>query len=329
MKRILSGSKSSGNATLGNYLGAIQRWVKQQNEGGDEYFFFVPNLHALTSRPDPAALRRDTLSNVAWLLASGLDPSKVTIFVQSQVPAHAELAWIFNNYVTMGELGRMTQYKDKVLKSSAEGQLVGIFTYPALMAADILLYDTNEVPVGEDQRQHVELTRDIAERFNNKYGATFVVPTATVAEMGARIMNLQDPSAKMSKSDDDHSGNVMMADTSDVMTQKFMRAVTGSGSGYSGEDAAPGVKNLVEIFAAITGTSAAGIIQKYSGVGYGQFKKELSEEVITHVEPIQRRHGELLADSVKLQGILSDGREKAAAIADLKLNQVKETLGLL
>jgi tryptophanyl-tRNA synthetase len=333
MTRILSGLKSSGDATLGNYLGAIKRWVELQptntpvDEGvaaSNEYFFFVPNLHALTVRPEPAVLHRDTLSNAAWLIAAGLDPAKVTLFVQSQVPAHAELAWIFNNYVTMGELGRMTQYKDKVGKSGAEGQLVGMFTYPALMAAD-----TDEVPVGDDQKQHVELARDIAERFNNLYGQTFVVPKAVVPDVAARIMNLQDPSAKMSKSDDDHSGNIMMADSSEVMRGKIKRAVTDSGAEIKASEDKPAITNLLEIFSAVTGDSIEILENRYKGQGYGKFKEDLADAVVEHIEPIQRRHQELMNDNARLLAVLDDGRVKASAIAEAKLSQVKQTLGLL
>ncbi len=232
MKRVLSGIRANSDLTLGNYLGALKPWVELQssNDQETEYFFFVPNLHSLIARPDPGSLRDNTLSNVAWFLAAGLDPAKVTLFVQSQVPAHAELAWIFNNYVTMGELNRMTQFKDKSRTSGAEGQLVGLYTYPTLMAADILLYDTNEVPVGSDQRQHVELARDIGERFNNLYGPTFTLPRAVLPDVGHRIMNLQDPTSKMSKSDEDGSGNLMLSDSPDVLRQKIKRAVTDSGN---------------------------------------------------------------------------------------------------
>jgi tryptophanyl-tRNA synthetase len=331
MKRILSGIKSSGDATLGNYLGAIKRWVELQPQKGaaneNEYFYFVPNLHALTVRPDPAALHSDTLSNAAWLIAAGINPGKVTLFVQSQVSAHSELAWILNNYVTMGELSRMTQYKDKVAKSSSEGQLVGIFTYPALMAADILLYDANEVPVGDDQVQHVELTRDIASRFNNLYGQIFTIPEATVPEIGARIMNLQNPNQKMSKSEGEPSGTIMMADSPDDIIRKIKRAVTGSGTGIGSEDE-PGISNLVQIFGAVKGVTAREITQEYSGKGYGDFKLALAEALVDHLQPIQQRHSDLMKDQSKLLAIINDGSEKARRIADEKLAQIKQAIGL-
>ncbi len=318
---------------MGNYLGAIKRWVELQPaepaQAEAEHFFFIPNLHALTARTEPSALRRDTLSNAAWLIAAGLDPSRVTLFVQSQIPAHSELAWIFNNYVTMGELGRMTQFKDKSQKTGPEGQVVGMFTYPALMAADILLYDADEVPVGEDQKQHVELTRDIAERFNNVYGPVFKVPVPTIPEVGSRIMNLQNPHAKMSKSDDDQSGNIMLADSTDVMERKIMRAVTDSGSEVRAADDKPAVTNLLHIYSAVTGRPVAAIESDYAGQGYGQFKADLAQAVTRHLAPIQFRHAQLMGEERELLAILNTGRERAATIAEEKLSQVKQVLGLL
>ncbi len=332
MKRVLSGIKSSGDVTLGNYLGAIKRWVEQQPQIGskvEEHFYFVPNLHALTTRPSPSVLHHDTLSSVAWLLAAGIDPAKVTLFVQSQVKAHSELSWIFSNYVTMGELNRMTQFKDKSKKSSSEGQLVGMYTYPVLMAADILLYDTDEVPVGDDQKQHVELTRDIAERFNNLYGTIFKVPQPVVPEVGARVMNLQDPTSKMSKSDEDSSGNILLTDSSEVIRQKIQRAVTDSGNEVKLGKDKPALNNLIEIFAVTTNQSTAAIEHQFAGGGYGDFKKALADAVVEHLEPIQHRHQKLMNDNPKLLAILDDGRARATAIAEAKLSQVKHTLGLL
>lgn len=334
MKRVLSGIKSSGEVTLGNYLGAIKRWVELQpaNDGTArevEHFYFVPNSHALTVRPEPSTLRHDTLSAVAWLLAAGIDPERVTLFVQSQIPAHTELGWIFNNYVTMGELGRMTQFKDKARKQGEAGQLVGMFTYPALMAADILLYDANEVPVGEDQKQHVELTRDIAERFNNLYGETFVLPTATLPEVGARIMNLQNPTAKMSKSDQDASGNILLTDSTEVIRQKLSRAVTDSGNEIKVTTDKPAVTNLIEILSATTNQSTSAIEQQFTGSGYGEFKQAVADAVVEHIEPIQQRYAELMGNERKLLAIIEDGREKASLIAEAKLDQVKQTIGLL
>lgn len=329
MKRVLSGLKSSGDATLGNYLGAIKRWVELQDQSGVESFYFVPNLHALNTRPNPEILHRDTLSNAAWLIAAGLDPAKVTLFVQSQVPAHSELTSILVNYVTMGELNRMTQFKDKSQKAGSEGQVVGLFTYPVLMASDILLYDADEVPVGDDQIQHVELARDIATRFNNLYGETFKVPKATKPEVAARIMSLQDPSSKMSKSDDDHSGNIMLGDGADDIEQKIKRAVTDSGSEIQAGKDKPAITNLLEIFSSVTGRAVKDIEKEYAGQRYGAFKAGLAEAVIGLLEPIQQRQAELMADEKALIKILEEGSAKAAIIAEEKLKTVKKTVGLL
>ena len=334
MKRVLSGIRANSDLTLGNYLGAIKPWVAAQSVDDGipqdtEYFFFVPNLHSLMGRLDPATLHGNTLSNVAWYVAAGLDPGRVTMYVQSQIPAHSEMAWIFNNYVTMGELNRQTQYKDKARKGGAEGELVALFTYPTLMAADILLYDADEVPVGEDQRQHVELARDIAERFNNLYGPTFKEPKATLPEAGARIMNLQDPAKKMSKSDDDSSGNIMLTDDPETIRRKIKRAVTDSGSEVKAGKDKPAITNLLEIFSATSGRSVSELETEYQGANYGKFKDDLAEAVVEHIQPIQQRHAELMGDERKLMAILEDGREKASAIADEKLSQVKQTLGLL
>lgn len=334
MKRVLSGIRANSDLTLGNYLGAIKPWVaaqpKDDSKSHDtEYFFFVPNLHSLMGRLDPATLHANTLSNVAWFLAAGLDADRVTLFVQSQVPAHSELAWIFNNYVTMGELNRQTQYKDKVRKGGAEGQLVGMFTYPTLMAADILLYDANEVPVGEDQRQHVELARDIAERFNNRYGPTFTLPKATLPESGARVMNLQDATSKMSKSDDDASGTIMLTDDPETMRRKIKRAVTDSGNEVKAGKDKPALTNLLDIFSAISGRSVSELELEYNGVNYGKFKDDLAEAIVEHIQPIQQRHAELMGDERQLMAILEDGRQRASAIAGEKLAQVKQTLGIL
>ncbi len=333
MKRILSGIRANSDLTLGNYLGALKPWVELQDvsDQNTEYFFFVPNLHSLVGRPDASQLAQNTLSNVAWFLAAGLDPAKVTLFVQSHVSAHAELAWIFNNYVTMGELNRMTQFKDKTRKAGAEGQLVGLYTYPTLMAADILLYDTNEVPVGDDQHQHVELTRTIADRFNNLYSAIFTLPKAVSPIAGARIMNLQDPTAKMSKSDEDTSGNLLLSDSPNSLRHKIKRAITDSGSDVSARPDKPAISNLLQIFSAVSGRPIAKIAESYTDrtPGYGEFKEELAEVLINHIEPIQERYHALIADSAKLNAIIEEGNFRANQIAIRKLVQVKTSIGLL
>lgn len=325
-KRVLSGIKPTGTVTLGNYLGAMKRWADHQE--GQENFFFIPNLHALTVRPDPKELHDNTLAAAAWLLAIGVDPSKSVIFVQSQVPAHAELTWILNNYVTIGELSRMTQFKDKSQKQGSEGQLVGLYDYPVLMAADILLYDADEVPVGEDQKQHVELTRDIATRFNNLYGQVFKVPQPTIAQMGSRIMDLQDPSKKMSKSDKDDSGCILMSDTAELIGQKVKRAVTDSGSSVQASDDKPAVTNLLQIYSLVSGKSVTDIETEFAGKGYGEFKDSLAELLVSAIVPLQSKQAEVMADN-QLSTILSEGAERASEVANAKLAAVKEKLGLL
>jgi tryptophanyl-tRNA synthetase len=259
VKRVLSGIKPTGELTLGNYLGAMKRWGEMSADPEREHFFFVPNLHALTVRPDPEVLHRDSRSAVAWLLACGVDHDHSYIFMQSQIPAHAELMWILTNYTTVGELNRMTQFKDKAQKGGAEGQLVGLYAYPVLMAADILLYDADEVPVGDDQKQHVELTRDIATRFNNIHGEVFKVPQPTVQTEGARIMNLQDPTRKMSKSDTDDSGNILLTDDERVIEKKIIRAVTDSGSQVAAGADKPALTNLLVIMSILIEAAVGGL----------------------------------------------------------------------
>lgn len=328
MKRVLSGLKPTSDApTLGNYLGAMRHWANEQDK--TENFYFVPNLHALTTRPDPKELRQNSLHAVAWLLAAGIDPNKAVVFMQSHIPAHSELAWILNNFVTMGELSRMTQFKDKSKKLGPEGQLVGLFDYPVLMAADILLYDADEVPVGDDQRQHVEITRDIADRFNKLHGKTFKLPIASVAESGARIMNLQDPKQKMSKSDDDNSGNILLSDSPKQIKDKVMRAVTDSGNTIEATPSKPAIANLLHIYAAATDKTVKAIEKQYDGQGYGQFKTDLAEVLANLVQELQARFNQLINDPSVLPHVLEKGRVKATDIAVAKLEEVKERVGLL
>jgi tryptophanyl-tRNA synthetase len=330
MKRVVSGIKPTGELTLGNYIGAMKRWGEISADQSTEHFFFVPNLHALTVRPDPETLKRNSRSAVAWLLACGVDHDHSYIFMQSQVPAHSELAWILNNYTTIGELNRMTQFKDKSAKSTAEGQLVGLYDYPVLMAADILLYDADEVPVGEDQKQHVELTRDIATRFNNLHGDIFQVPQPTIQKEGARIMNLQDPSVKMSKSDSDDSGNILLTDDEKTIEKKITRAVTDSGSEVSSGPDKPALTNLLVIYSTLTGKTISELEEKYAGHGYGTFKKDLAEVVIEALKPIQHAHAQYMKEgNEKVDKALEHGWWRASELANAKLGQVKETLGLL
>jgi tryptophanyl-tRNA synthetase len=330
VKRVVSGIKPTGSVTLGNYLGAMKRWGEMSADEGREHFFFIPNLHALTVRPDPDQLRSDSRSAVAWLLVSGVDHDHSYIFMQSQVPAHAELAWILNNYATMGELNRMTQFKDKSAKQGVEGQLVGLFDYPVLMAADILLYDADEVPVGEDQKQHVELTRDIATRFNNLYGETFKIPEPTVQTEGARIMNLQDPTRKMSKSDEDDSGNILLNDSDEMIAKKLTRAVTDSGSAVTAGPDKPALTNLLAIMSVITAKPVAELELKYAGKGYGDFKQDLAHEVVRTLKPLKHAHEALMDESNdKVTKALEHGWWRASEVANAKLGKVKELLGLL
>ena len=330
MKRVLSGVKPTGELTLGNYIGAMKRWGQMSADQSAEHFFFVPNLHALTVRPEPKLLRHNSRSAVAWLLASGVDHDHSYIFMQSQVPAHSELMWILNNYTTIGELNRMTQFKDKAGKAGADGQLVGLYDYPVLMAADILLYDADEVPVGEDQKQHVELTRDIATRFNNIHGDTFKVPEPTVAKEGARIMNLQDPTKKMSKSDSDDSGNILLNDDEKTVTKKIMRAVTDSGSTVASGPDKPALTNLLVIMSVLGGKPVTELEEKYAGAGYGQFKQDLAELTVETLKPLQKTHASLMREgNDKIDKALEHGWWRASELANAKLAQVKEVLGLL
>lgn len=328
MKRVLSGLKPTNDApTLGNYLGAMRHWATDQDK--TENFYFVPNLHALNSRPKPDELRQNSLHAVAWLLAAGIDPDKAVVFMQSHIPAHSELAWILNNYVTMGELSRMTQFKDKSKQVGPEGQVVGLFDYPVLMAADILLYDADEVPVGDDQRQHVEITRDIADRFNKAHGRTFKLPVASVAESGARIMNLQDPKQKMSKSDNDNSGNILLSDTPKQVKDKIMKAVTDSGNSIEASPNKPALTNLLHIYATATDKTVSSIEKQYEGQGYGQFKADLADIISNLVQDLQSKFNDLMNDPAVLPQVLESGREKASELAVTKLEEVKERIGLL
>ncbi|MEX0932063.1 MAG: tryptophan--tRNA ligase [Candidatus Saccharimonadales bacterium] len=328
-KRVLSGIKSSGEVTLGNYLGAMKRWAATQEN--QENFYFVPDLHVLNMRSmqqNPKDVTELTQASVAWLLAVGVDPQKSTIFLQSSVPAHSELSWILENYTYVGELNRMTQYKEKVESSGKQPIPAALYTYPVLMAADILLYDVDEVPVGEDQKQHVELTRDIAERFNNLYGELFKVPEPTLQTEGARIMNLQNPGNKMNKSDVDNKGNILLSDSLDTIKSKIMSAVTDSENKITyNKEAKPGISNLIEIAAVIKGTSRQEIEQEYQEASYSEFKNAVAELVIDELKPIKEKHQTI--DTEKIKQVLTEGQEKAAKIAAKKLTEVKKAVGLL
>lgn len=325
--RILTGIQATGELHLGNYLGVIKPLVDYQQKG--ETFFFIPNLHSLNVRPDAGQLREETLANVAWMLAAGFDPKRSAIFAQSQIAAHSELTAILMNYVTMGELSRMTQYKDKQARFGATGQLTGLFTYPVLMAADILLYDADIVPVGEDQKQHVELTRDIAERFNNLHGQVFRAPDVSTPQVGARIMSLQDATKKMSKSDADINGKILLTDAPTVIESKFKKAVTDSGTSIELSDSKPAISNLIHIYAALSGEDIEEIQEKFSGSGYGEFKAELGRLVADKIGALQESYRKHMQDEQILLTILEKGRVKAQELAKAKMDTVKQVLGLL
>ena len=311
-KTIFSGIQPSGNLTLGNYLGALKNWVSLQ----DEYncYYCVVDMHAITVRQEPAVLRRRCADVLSLLIACGLDPKKNTMFIQSHVSAHAELSWILSCFTYMGELSRMTQYKDKCQKH-ADNINAGLFTYPVLMAADILLYKPDLVPVGADQKQHLEIARDIAIRFNNIYGDVFTVPDGYIPKAGARIKSLQDPSKKMSKSDDNANAWIALLDDRDTIIRKFKRAVTDSGSEIRMSDDKPGVSNLITIYSAVTDKSVAEVEREFAGRGYGEFKLAVGEAVADALAPIKQRHDEIIGDKKELERLYKEGAQKAEYIA--------------
>jgi tryptophanyl-tRNA synthetase len=327
--RVFSGIQPSGDLHLGNYLGAIKRWVDGQR-AKDNYFCIV-DLHSLTVPQEPEALRRLTRSLAAFLLAAGLDPSQCTIFVQSHVGAHAEACWLLNCVTPLGWLQRMTQYKDRAGRQESVG--TGLLDYPVLMAADILLYDTDQVPVGEDQQQHVELARDIAERFNRAYGDFFVLPVAVIPEAGARVMGLDDPTVKMSKSRAHVPGHaIRVLDEPDAIRRAIARAVTDSGNEirFTDDPARAGVTNLLGIYQAITGKPAAAVEADFAGArGYGDLKRVVAEVVVTELTPIRERHTALMRDPGELDRLLARGADRARAVADPKLREMKRRMGLI
>ena len=328
-KVMLSGIKPSGDLTLGSYLGAVRNWAERAEEY--DCYYFMADLHAITVRQDPAALRRRTLEQLAQYIACGLDPDKNTLFVQSHVHQHAELGWVLNCYAMFGELSRMTQFKDKSAKN-ADNINGGLFTYPCLMAADILLYQPDYVPVGEDQKQHVELARNIVQRFNGIYGEVFKMPEPWVAKVGARIMSLTNPEAKMSKSEDGDTGRVTLMDDPGVIMKQFKRAVTDSDTErcvrYDKENK-PGVANLMTIYSAVTGKSYEEIEQEFDGLGYGRFKPAVGEAVVEMLRPIQEETRRILADKAYLEGVYRAGAEKAEYIANKTLRKVYKKVGFL
>jgi tryptophanyl-tRNA synthetase len=328
-KRVLSGIQPSGNLTIGNYLGALRQWVAEQ----DFYdcYFCVVDLHAITLPQDPEQLRAKTREVAALYLASGLDPEKVTIFVQSHVSAHAELAWILTCSSPVGWLNRMTQFKDKAAKQTQDSLSAGLLNYPILMAADILLYQAHAVPVGDDQRQHLEFTRDLAQRFNHLYGDAFTIPDAMIPKEGARIMGLDDPSKKMSKSEAADYHAVYLLDDPGRVKKTLMRAVTDSFSDikFSDDPERAGVRNLLTIYQTLTNQSREQIEDFFTGKGYGDLKKAVVQQVAERLQPLQDRYRQIMNDPGYLDGVLARGAERASAVAEKTLNAVKDKVGFL
>ena len=323
-KVIFSATQPSGKITLGNYLGALRNWAALQ----DDYnaLYCVADEHAITVRQDPAALRRQTLELYAQFIACGIDPERSIVFIQSHVPQHAELAWVLNCYTMFGELSRMTQFKDKSA-SHADNVNAGLFTYPSLMAADILLYQADLVPVGEDQRQHVELTRNIAQRFNGIYGDVFTMPEAFIPKVGARVMSLSEPEKKMSKSSPNENSYILVMDKPDDIMRKFKRAVTDSEGSIRRAPDKPGVSNLIDIYAAVTGATPEAVENEFAGKGYGVFKPAVGEAVIEALRPIREETERLLNDKAALEALYRQGAEKAQAIAYKTLRKVHKKVG--
>ncbi|CAN5540105.1 MAG: tryptophan--tRNA ligase [Pyrinomonadaceae bacterium] len=322
-KRIFSGAQPTGQLHIGNYLGALKNWVALQDEY--ESFYCIVNLHAITLPQDPKVLRQKTLDLARIYLAAGIDPEKSTVFIQSDVPEHAELAWILSCIARMGELERMTQFKDKG-KGNSERAGVGLFSYPVLMASDILLYQTDLVPIGKDQKQHLELTRDLAERFNRDFGETFRIPEPFIPPVGANILSLQEPAKKMSKSDENANGSIFLLDDADTITKKIKRAVTDSGTDIRFDQSRPAINNLLTIFQLLTGKSAADCESHFEGKGYGHFKAELAETIVEFLRPFQEKIKEY--DEIELDKILKTGAQKARSIASETLNTVYEKMGI-
>lgn len=325
---LLSGMQpSAGSLHLGNYLGALVNWTKMQ----DDYnaYYCVVDLHAITVPQEPEALRRNTRITAAQYLAAGIDENKSALFVQSHVPAHAQLAWVLMTLTGFGEAGRMTQFKDKSQKNGTDAASVGLFTYPVLQAADILLYQPKAVPVGEDQRQHIELTRDLATRFNSRFGETFVIPEGVILKETAKIYDLQNPTAKMSKSGDP-KGLVNIMDDSSAVVKKFKSAVTDlDGVIRFDRETKPGISNLLGIYSAITGESIDSLVARFDGAGYGALKTELADVVVAHIEPIRNRAEELLSDPAELDRLLAKGAAKANELAEKTLATVYERIGFI
>lgn len=323
-KILFSGMQATGNLTLGNYLGALKNWIALCDEY--ECFYCVVDLHSITVRQDPAELRKRARALLTLYIAAGLDPKKSCIYYQSHVSGHAELAWILNCFTYMGELNRMTQFKDKAAKH-ADNINAGLFTYPVLMAADILLFQADVVPVGIDQMQHLEITRDIAQRFNGIYGDVFTIPEAYLGKSGAKIMSLQDPTKKMSKSDENPNASIYLMDDPDTVIRKCKRAVTDSGAEVRYSEEKPGISNLMDIYGCVTGKSREEIEKEFDGKGYGEFKLAVGESVADLLKPIQKRIEELSKDKTYIDGIIKENAEKANYYALKTLRKVQKKVG--
>lgn len=329
MKTIVSGIQPSGRITLGNYLGAIKNFVALQNEANfDEFFVFIADLHAITVPKDPTKLRQSIKSLVALYLACGLDPNKVTLFIQSEVHEHAEIGYLLQTITYIGELERMTQYKDKKVKQ-VEGVSSALLTYPVLMAGDILLYNASFVPVGQDQKQHLEMTRNLAERFNTRFGETFNIPEPIISKFGAKIMSLQDPTKKMSKSDPLEKACIYMDDSENIIRKKISSAVTDS-DGVIAYDIInkPGISNLLSIMSCCTNYSIDELVKKYQGSGYGEFKKAVADAVVNLIIPIQEKYNTLINDKTYLDSVLDSGANKASYFAKKTISKVKRKMGI-
>lgn len=329
MKTLVSGIQPSGRLTLGNYLGAIKNFVALQDEGEfEEFFVFIADLHAITVPKDPTMLRQSIKKLAALYLACGLNPEKITLFIQSEVHEHAEIGYLLQTITYIGELERMTQYKDKKAKQ-VEGVSSALLTYPVLMAGDILLYNANDVPVGQDQKQHLELTRTLAERFNSKYSETFNIPDALIVKEGAKIMSLQDPSKKMSKSDPLEKASIYLDDSEAVIRKKIASAVTDSDGIIKYDEVnKPGISNLLNILSCCTNKSISDLETEFEGVGYGEFKKAVADAIITLLMPIQDKYEKILADKNYLNKVLDDGAQKASYFARKTLSKVKRKMGV-
>lgn len=324
-KVLYSGMQATGTLTLGNYLGALKNWVELTDEY--ECIYGVMDLHSLTVRQVPAEFRKNARALYALYVAAGLDPEKNCIYYQSHVSGHAELGWILDCFTYMGELNRMTQFKDKAAKH-ADNINAGLYTYPVLMAADILLYQADVVPVGVDQKQHLEITRDIAERFNNIYGDVFTIPEAYIGKKGAKIMSLQEPGKKMSKSDTNANATILLLDDTDTIIRKFKRAVTDSESEVRYAEEKPGISNLMDIYSAVTGKTYEEIEKEFAGKGYGDFKLAVGETVADYLKPLQERYEQLMKDKAYIESMIKQNDEKAAYYANKTLRKVQKKVGL-